>query len=243
MEYEAPKYIQIEMHLINRIKEGFYLPGGRIPSENEIAEQFKVSRMTAGRAINELVNTRVVERIQGKGTYIRKDVRVAELFHDLSKSGKIHSEFDSSRTHETLEIKAVDPDAILTKRLNLKASNKVYQILRLQKSDDGQVLTIDHSYIPAKYLRPNPDFGPLDSCNLHEYMNGFSNIRGKYIHIHIDTKIADKEECKILDVKKDYPVVIWDTDVLDSDHIVIAFTTSIADPKRYRPYINFELME
>jgi len=243
MDYEAPKYIQIALHLINQIKEGLYLPGGKIPSENEIAAQFTVSRMTASKAINELVTMRVVERLQGKGTYVRKDVRAAELFHDASKSYKISSEIDSSRNHETLEITTIDPDATLAKKLSLKASSKVYKIVRLQKSDEGKVLTIDYSFIPAKYLRSDPDFGPLDSCNLHEYMNGYSSVRAKYIHIHIDTKIADRIECRLLGVKKDYPVVIWDTNVLDDDHMVIAFTTSIADPKRYRPYINFELME
>ena len=44
----------------------------RLPSENQLAEAFGVSRMTARRALMELANEGLVERIRGKGTFVRK---------------------------------------------------------------------------------------------------------------------------------------------------------------------------
>lgn len=43
--------------------------GGRLPSENELARHFGVSRITAKKALDELAYAGLVERIQGKGTF------------------------------------------------------------------------------------------------------------------------------------------------------------------------------
>ncbi len=47
-----------------------YSPGDRIPSENELAKMFNVSRLTARKAIEKLVNERLLVRVQGIGTFV-----------------------------------------------------------------------------------------------------------------------------------------------------------------------------
>jgi DNA-binding GntR family transcriptional regulator len=50
-----PLYEQIREYLLLNIQSGVFPPHSRIPSERELAEQFKVSRLTASKAIKELV--------------------------------------------------------------------------------------------------------------------------------------------------------------------------------------------
>ena len=45
-------------------------PGDRVPSENQLAEQYQVSRMTARRALSELVSEGILARSQGLGTFV-----------------------------------------------------------------------------------------------------------------------------------------------------------------------------
>jgi len=66
-----PKYLPILQALQGQIASGKYQPDKRLPSENELAQRFKVSRPTAARAIRELVGLGLIERRAGSGTFLR----------------------------------------------------------------------------------------------------------------------------------------------------------------------------
>ena len=63
MDYRMPLYIQLQDIITKKIEEQVFLPGEKIPSERELAETYGVNRMTAKRAVNQLV-----ERIPVPGT-------------------------------------------------------------------------------------------------------------------------------------------------------------------------------
>ena len=48
---ETPKFALIKQHIIDNIRAGLWHENARVPSENALAEQFSVSRMTARRAL------------------------------------------------------------------------------------------------------------------------------------------------------------------------------------------------
>ena len=62
----APKYVQIQNYILQKIESGEYTAGDKIPSETELARQFDVSRLTVNTAVKELANSGIVERVQGK---------------------------------------------------------------------------------------------------------------------------------------------------------------------------------
>lgn len=66
----APAYAIIKNHLLNLIESGELTPGDKVPSENELVNQFSVSRMTARRALTELQDDDVLIRTQGLGTFV-----------------------------------------------------------------------------------------------------------------------------------------------------------------------------
>lgn len=65
-----PMYKKIETYIIEQIRNESWKPRSRIPSENELAEQFGVSRITVKNALTALVDKGVVYRLQGKGTFV-----------------------------------------------------------------------------------------------------------------------------------------------------------------------------
>ncbi len=66
-----PKHQQISQHLRTEIAARRYPAGGRLPSEPQLAVQFRVSRPTIARAFLDLQNEGLVERRPGSGTYVR----------------------------------------------------------------------------------------------------------------------------------------------------------------------------
>ena len=65
----SPLYEQIQKDLIEKLQDGTYQDGDRIPSEKEIAEQYGVSRITAVKALTELSLSGYIHRVQGKGSF------------------------------------------------------------------------------------------------------------------------------------------------------------------------------
>ena len=65
-----PAYQTIKNHVLSKIRDGAWIVGDAIPTEESLAREFGVSRMTVNRAIRELSDEQIVKRIQGSGTYV-----------------------------------------------------------------------------------------------------------------------------------------------------------------------------
>lgn len=74
MEKEsASKYQEIVDYLTEKMQSGAYREHDRLPTEQELSEQFEVSRPTVVRAMEFLRSAGLVYRIQGKGTFAASD--------------------------------------------------------------------------------------------------------------------------------------------------------------------------
>src|SRR5947209_1377761 len=74
------KYQKIFDSLKEEIITGRYEPGKTLPSEAALVHRSGASRITVGRALRELQNLGLVERIAGSGTYVR-DLRREQRAH------------------------------------------------------------------------------------------------------------------------------------------------------------------
>src|SRR5262245_6079108 len=98
-----PLYISARDTIREAIDGGLFAPGEQMPSTKELSEKLEVSLVTAHRALQELVNAGVLQRSQGKGTFVhqhyldRKDTlagtRIGLVLHaDASLSDFYHSQ-------------------------------------------------------------------------------------------------------------------------------------------------------
>ena len=65
------KFLHIALELRKSIEEKKFSPGERIPHTDELAKTYKVSRMTAARAVQQLAREGLVKRVKSKGTFIQ----------------------------------------------------------------------------------------------------------------------------------------------------------------------------
>lgn len=67
-----PLYFQLAKNLESRIRSG-ELPGGdMLPTEQQLGEEFGVSRITVRRAVDDLIAQQLVERRRGVGTFVAR---------------------------------------------------------------------------------------------------------------------------------------------------------------------------
>lgn len=69
---EKAKYVQLFNQLKENIVRGVYQDGQRLSGENEMAQEFGISRQTVRQALSMLEREGLIERRQGSGTYVRK---------------------------------------------------------------------------------------------------------------------------------------------------------------------------
>ncbi len=67
---QSPRYLQIKMYLNDKIQTRTWPVGFKIPTEVELANEFSVSRMTANKAIKELVSEGLLKRTPRLGTFV-----------------------------------------------------------------------------------------------------------------------------------------------------------------------------
>ena len=89
-ESSSPLYHQLMQRLAEDIERGKYPVGSRIPPEHELEALYKVSRVTVRRALSELTAEGLLEKKQGKGTFvstprISQDLKSIHSFHDACK--------------------------------------------------------------------------------------------------------------------------------------------------------------
>lgn len=238
----TPKYILIQEFIIEKINSGEYKIGKRIPSEDKLSKMFNVSRITSNKAVSDLEIMGIVERIRGKGTFVKTNVTSKNSFnHVLSKSYKISSEVSEGNTHSAAQVEKIGSDEYISNQLNIKLGDPVYKITRYMLSDE-EIIGIDYSFIPLSiFAGMELDEEKLESLYIHDYLKSYVGMKPKYLHVHINARLPEQFEAEVLNVEHDKPVIIWETNVIDESNNSIALTTTIARSDKYRPFINFEL--
>lgn len=72
-------YQRIKRELRAEVARGEYTPGARFITQREVCERFRVSTITAVRALNELVGEGLLVRRRGKGTFVSEPLVLAPL--------------------------------------------------------------------------------------------------------------------------------------------------------------------
>jgi DNA-binding GntR family transcriptional regulator len=68
----VPLYLQVGNEVARRIKDGTYT--GTLPNEHDLSREFQVSSGTVRKALDSLEARGIIDRRQGRGTFVRADV-------------------------------------------------------------------------------------------------------------------------------------------------------------------------
>ncbi len=198
----VPLYSQIVERLRNDIEKGAYGETGRLPTEDELCEQYQVSRSTIRRAVNEMVEQHLVEKKQGKGTFICTPKLSRHLdcpmsftemcqTNGLTASAKIlRAEIAAPESQEVREL------------LRLKDGALAVRICRLRYAG-GRPLVLEDNYFPIEYAYLlSLD---LEHTSLYRYLREEKGLTLRRTSMRLSIVRADAKIAKILQVPKSAP--------------------------------------
>jgi GntR family transcriptional regulator len=102
-----PKFITISDSIIEKIKSGELIPGDKIPSENELIKNYKISNTTARKTLLEIESKGWVRRIKGKGTFVLNRTATHQLVRTLGSIDSTRKGFNESLKAEGLTPKNI----------------------------------------------------------------------------------------------------------------------------------------
>lgn len=125
-----PLYKQVYDLLTARLVEGYWKPSQLLPSEMMLAEELGVSQGTVRKALNQMVAEKMLQRQQGKGTFVAEHTQESDLFR-FFRLREPHGEIAIPETVVLGSSRrtATDDEA---KKLNLDANALVVELTRVR---------------------------------------------------------------------------------------------------------------
>ncbi len=170
----VPLYCQLKNIILGKIESGDYKEDSKIPSEQDLCEQYNISRPTVRQAINELTNNGQLYKVRGKGTFVSK--RKSSV-HIQDYSGFTDSILDSLEP-EKKDIISVSTIAtveipFLKEIFNIKMENDEFTCITYTNTRNDEVFSVNVSYIPTAFF-PN-------LCeDIKDKKPSFEILKGKY---------------------------------------------------------------
>src|SRR6185312_9601795 len=141
----APAYQGIKDFILERIHSGEWAEGDLVPSENELAREFKVARMTVNRALRELTSEQILTRVQGAGTFVAQPKYASTLVEIRSISDEIVARGHAHRAH-VLHLGASIVDDTLADEMQLPVGSPVFHS-RLLHFENEQPVQIEERHV------------------------------------------------------------------------------------------------
>lgn len=231
----VPLYKQIEAFLREEIASGKYDDGEFLPREEQLANQFGVSRNTVRQGIAALVNEGVLKRTPGKGTVLAERTITTQL-------SEWHS-FRNEMQKKGIEIKdyfiragfGTAPEEAYQK-LKVEKSKKLFKVERLRGDRISPLVYFISWFHPRIKLDEEEDY----SSSLYSILEEKHSVIPVYSEEVLDSIEAKGNIREYLRLEENKPVLFRKRLVSDAGERPIEFNLGYYRSDRFKYSIRFE---
>ncbi|HXZ76613.1 MAG TPA: GntR family transcriptional regulator [Streptosporangiaceae bacterium] len=227
-----PMYSRIQLKILGQIQDGSLKPGQQLPTETELARQYQVSRITAKRALDELVRGGRAYRQQGRGTFVAQT-----QLHDISGFGSFSDDIRArglTPGARVLAFKEIQPEAQIQARLQLERGEPVYLLKRLRLAE-GEPVAVETAYLPCRLCRGLID-EDLNDHSLYAILTEKYQITPTWADAEFEARMATREEAALLKYKAGKPVLSALRLTFSANYDVIETVNSVYRGDRFTFY-------
>ncbi len=227
----VPLYYQIQQGLLDQIRRGELKPGQCLPSEQQIAQQLGISRMTARQALKGLCDLGVAYTMRGKGTFVsgiklEKDFRRVASFTEETHARGLRPK------SKVLSLEVIEPDEEAAAALHISTCELVFSLRRVRYADSSP-MGLEWSRIPER-LCPGLNEGFDDAASLYSILETRYGIRMAVADEIVEAGLAGREEVSLLGVALRSPVFLFTRVSYIQSGEPVEFVKSIYRADRYK---------
>lgn len=193
--------------LINIIKkeieEGVYNINDVLPREIDYQHKYNVSRITVRSAMSELQNLGYIEKIKGKGTFVKRKkiseplLKIESFTDEMKQKGLIPTIKDAN-------ISIIGADKICAEIFNIPINTPVYKLKRIRFINNIPIALFT-TYLKTEFTLTLDN--KVYNNSLYEYLKS-QNISINRIKQYISASGARKEMVERLKCREDEPILI-----------------------------------
>lgn len=220
------KYRKIYQDIKDRIQNGVYPVGEKLPEGHRLAQEFDCSELTIKKSLDILVAEGFIVRKRGSGSYVKmnKSKQGSHVSNNyLSGCQFFEAEEGQTVTARVLKFGAIQAGEEIAEKVQCRPTDLVYQIERVRLVDDIPY-HIEYVYILTKLI-PN-----LHLDNLQGSLYGYITDELKYtIHsanLKIQTQRASEYEAIHLARPLNEPLVCIEESAFLDNGQLLAYTIS-----------------
>lgn len=199
-----PRHEEVTLWLRDQIESRCYAHGDRLPSEKELQDRFRVSRITVRRALQTLEADGLISRRQGVGSFATKSrlrqglVRLTDFAEDMVQAGLEPSSQILFHGREGASAKVASC-------LGIPEGAPCVRLDRLRLGD-GLPIALDQTWLPTEYGRrlEGRDLTKETIYRILGAEHGIPILRG---HYRIEAVEAEPEVAKALGIGLRRPVL------------------------------------
>lgn len=227
----APLHVQIYDYLREGILSNRLKSDESIPSERELAETLRVSRMTVRQAMNALRDEGLIYQKRGRGTFVssaKLDIHTRNLngFSDEMQRRNMKP------ASKVVKFGKESPSKEAAERLKLEPGEKVFVLERLRLAD-GIPMALETTCVPVKRF-PDLDAYDFSKASLYKTLVDVYGVRVHSAGEDLEAAMADEETAELLGAAEGAAIlIVYRTVFAEEDHPV-EFTKSVYRADRYR---------
>lgn len=203
-ELNKPLYIQIQEYLAELILSGKLPPESKIQSEREISEELGVSRMTARKALTELVTEGLLIRKQGSGTYVANP-RITYESKELIDHVRAMDERNISAASQILEFSETIASRRLAEILEVEIGRTLYRIIVLRYANRVPVV-VERGYFSCS-MCPNLEEWDFEKTSVMDLLTNIYGLKIGKVSQTVEAVVASENIAKQLQVEEGFPLL------------------------------------
>ena len=229
------KYTIIKQYICKKIESGQWLEHSKVPSENELTEQFSVSRMTARRALQELTEQGLLVRSQGSGTFVATFKSQSSLLEIRNIADEIQERGHQYHAQQ-LALHEVDVNEEMAILLALKTGDSAY-FSSILHFENEVAIQLEQRFVNPK-LVPNYLTQDYTKITPHEYLSSEAPLT-EATH-EVEAILASKDICQCLTMTETAPCLQVKRRTWSSQGVVsFAILTSPGNKYRLGGHLTF----
>lgn len=222
-----PLYRQVYDYLLKQIADGSWGPGESLPSEQALAQELGVSQGTVRKALDAMAAENVIERRQGKGTYVAEQTQERALFRFFRLAYPEGPRVTPECGDESVTRR--QPSAKERRKLDLDEDEEVVEIVRTRLVE-GQPAVFETIILPTRLFPDLEAHAPLPNALYSVYQSAYGvNIVTAEEELKAD--LVRKEDAQRLGLAIGTPILHIERVAIAIDGTAAEWRTSRCDTR------------
>jgi len=232
-ELATPLYIQIREHFQSGIQAEHYPVHTRLPSERQLAERFKVSRMTVTKALKELEQQGLVYTQTGKGTFVASRQKIDQTLETLTSFTEDMADQGKKVTSRVIKMGVELAKEYEANRLKISPGTRLFVLERSRLADD-EIISLECTFIPYALCPDIEKDHDFSQESLYQILRQKYFFKLSVAQQTVEARLPSEEEIEKLQIGPTEPVLSFTRTTFDSQSKPVEFVNSVYLGDRYK---------